>query len=181
MKHAGKIGAGAILCACAFIQPWEGLWTTAQVDKIGTGHPITYCYGQTNENGAVRVGQKFTPQQCSDLLAKTLPKYWTEIYPCILVELSDKPKAALISAAYNAGSSAVCHSPMVAKINAGDLKGGCEAFRGWYIRASGKVVRGLINRRNGEANLCLEGITQPVQLTFWQKIQLWFHSLFERK
>jgi len=80
-KKAGATGAGAILLATAFIMPWEGLWTTAQVDTIGTGRPVTYCYGQTNEAGNVRAGQKFTPQQCSDLLAKTLPKYADEIAP----------------------------------------------------------------------------------------------------
>ena len=70
---------GAILLAVTFIKPWEGLWTTAQVDTIGTGRPVTYCYGQTSEFGNVKPGQKFTPQQCDDLLAKSLPKYWDDI------------------------------------------------------------------------------------------------------
>lgn len=41
LKKAGAAGAGAILLATAFIKPWEGLWTTAQVDTIGTGRPVT--------------------------------------------------------------------------------------------------------------------------------------------
>jgi lysozyme len=156
------------------------------VDTIGTGHPVTYCYGQTNENGAVKVGQKFTAKQCSDLLAKSLPKYWDEISPCIHVALPDKVKASLMSGAYNAGSSAMCHSPMVAKMNSGSLVDGCNAFKGWYIRASGRVVKGLINRRNGEAKLCLEGASEPINLPTVQKPSLWrkiidfIISLFKR-
>lgn len=159
-SHKATAGAACIALACAFIQPWEGLWTTAQVDTIGTGRPITYCYGQTSEFGQVKVGQKFTPQQCSDLLKKSLPKYWDEISPCIHVALPDKTKAALLSASYNAGSSAVCKSPMLERMNTGDIFGGCDAFAGWYVRAQGRVVKGLINRRNGEKALCLEGASE---------------------
>lgn len=154
---SGAVGVGAILLAASFIMPWEGIWTTAKVDTIGTGHPITYCYGQTSEFGDVKVGQRFTPNQCSDLLAKSLPKYWDKIAPCIHVPLPDKSKAALISAAWNAGPAAVCRSPMLERMNAGDIFGGCDAFEGWYIRASGRVVQGLINRRKAEKALCLDG------------------------
>jgi lysozyme len=187
-SKAGAAGAGAILLAVSFIQPWEGLWTTAKVDTIGTDHPPTACYGATkSEIPDLKVGQKFTPQQCSDLLAKSLPKYWAEISPCIHVALPDKVKASLISGAYNAGSSAMCHSPMIAKMNAYHVKEGCEAFRGWYIRASGRVVKGLINRRNGEANLCLEGASEPITkptpapeqkpMSFWTKL---YNAIFKR-
>jgi len=163
MKTSSKAaGGGTLLLACAFIIPWEGLWMTAKVDKIGTGKPVTVCYGATKaELPDLKVGQKFTAQQCKDLLQKSLPKYWNGISPCLHVDIPDEPKAALISAAYNAGPAAVCKSPMVEKMNAGSLKEGCEAFRGWYVRAGGRVVKGLINRRNGEADLCLEGLNKP--------------------
>ena len=172
---AGITGVGAVAIALAFTPGWEGLWTTAQVDTIGTGHPVTYCYGQTTENDSVRAGEKFTPEQCKELLAKSLPKYLAQINPCIKVAIPDKTRAALLDAAYNAGSSAVCNSPMVAKMNAGDLKGGCMAFDGWFVRASGRVVKGLIARRSGdtrkgEKELCLEGLEDPAQSRWTQII-----------
>ena len=177
MKSAHKVGitgVGAVAIALAFTPGWEGLWTTAQVDTIGTGHPVSYCYGQTTENGSVKAGQKFTPEQCKDLLAKSLPKYLAQINPCIKVAIPDKTRAALLDAAYNAGSAAVCKSPMVARMNAGDLRGGCEAFDGWYVRASGRVVKGLIARRSGdtrkgEKELCLEGLETSAP-PFWAQI-----------
>lgn len=159
--------AGVIAAAVAFTPIWEGMDSVAKVDVIGTGHPVTYCYGQTNEAGKVKVGTRFTKKQCDDLLARSLPVYLDKIEPCIHVPLPDKTFAALLDAAYNAGPSAVCKSPMVAKMNAGNLKAGCHAFDGWYIRASGKVVKGLINRRSGdsrkgEKELCLEGLGEAI-------------------
>lgn len=152
---AGAIG-GAIAIAVSFIQPWEGVWLTAKVDTIGTGQPITWCFGETK--GHVRAGQHFTLEQCKGMLAQRLPQYDAEISPCIHVPLSDKTHAALISASYNAGPYAMCHSSVLAKINAGDLAGGCKALGGWYIRARGRIVKGLKNRRAAERRLCLEGL-----------------------
>lgn len=133
---------------------------TASVDKIGTGHPITYCHGQTSEFGNVKAGQKFSPAQCDALLAQSMPKYLAQIEPCIHVPLPVKTEAALLDAAYNAGGAAVCRSTMLAKMNAGDLRAGCEAFSTWYVRASGVVVKGLQNRRKGDRQLCLEGVAE---------------------
>lgn len=155
-----------MIAACVpFTADWEGTDLTAKVDKIGTGHPVTYCHGQTDEAGAVAVGQKFTPAQCDAILAQSMPKYLAQIEPCIHVALPVKAEAALLDAAYNAGGAAVCRSPMLARMNAGDLRGGCAAFGSWYVRASGVEVRGLKNRRNGdsrkgEKQLCLEGVAE---------------------
>lgn len=159
---------GVIACCVAFTPIWEGMDPVAKHDAIGTGHPITYCYGQTDEFGKVKVGQKFTKAECDEKLAESLPKYLSQIEPCVHVDLPDKTMASLLDASYNAGPAAVCRSPMVAKINAGDIQGGCNAFEGWYIRSAGVVRKGLIDRRDGEEHgdkrkseraLCLEGLS----------------------
>ena len=165
----GAGSAGVIAAAVAFLPGWEGMDKVAKVDRIGTGHPITYCYGQTDEFGTVKVGTKFTKQQCDALLAKSLPKYLAKIEPCVKVPVPDKTMAALLDAAYNAGPAAVCNSPMVRKINAGDLRGGCNAFAGWYVRSDGVVRKGLVARRagdsrKGEKQLCLEGLAEEPDL-----------------
>ncbi len=162
-------GAGAIAAAVAFLPNWEGMDKVAKKDMIGTGHPVTYCYGQTDEFGKVAVGTRFTKSECDAKLAESLPKYLEKIQICIHVPLPDKALASLLDAAYNAGPAAVCKSPMVAKINKGDLKGGCEAFKGWYIRSAGQERKGLVARRSGigdgrksERDLCLEGLKEGV-------------------
>lgn len=174
--------AAVMTVTTGFTPIWEGMDVVAKKDMIGTGHPVTYCYGQTDEFGKVAVGTRFTKQQCDALLAKSMPKYLNAIVPCVKPdELPVKVWAALTDAAYNAGPAAVCRSPMVAKINAGDIRGGCEAFRGWYIRSAGQVRKGLIARRSGidarksERQLCLEGLETAKEkrstwAVLWQKV-----------
>lgn len=163
---AGASTAGIIAAAVAFTPTWEGMDSVAKRDMIGTGHPVTYCYGQTDEFGNVLPGTRFTKVECAEKLKQSLPKYLAEIQPCVHVALPDKTMAALLDAAYNAGSHAVCHSPMVAKMNRGDVAGGCAAFQGWYVRSDGAVRKGLVARRSGidsrksEKQLCLEGLRE---------------------
>lgn len=160
-------GAGVIACCVAFTPTWEGMKTVASRDKIGTGHPVDYCYGQTDEFGKVKVGTRFTKQECDVKLAESLPKYLDKVGPCVDVAVPVKTMAALVDASYNAGPAAVCKSPMVAKINAGNIRAGCNAFEGWYVRSAGQVRKGLIARRSGmdarksEKQLCLEGLSEP--------------------
>lgn len=161
--------AAAIAMALPATKTYEGLWLTAKVDTIGTGRPVTACYGET-EN--VRLGQKFTEKECSDLLAVKLRRYDAEIGRCIKVQLPDATRAALVTFAYNVGSAGACRSTTIKKINAGDIRGGCDAMMSWN-RAQGRVVKGLTNRRAAERKMCLAGIeptpNQTVAKRWWQK------------
>lgn len=185
MKTSHKVGGSAavITLACVFIQPWEGLWTTAKVDTIGTGRPVTWCYGETK--GGAKVGDKFTPEQCSEMLKKRLPEYYNAIAKCIHVPISDKTAVAFTSASYNIGTAGFCRSTMVKRLNAGDAKGACDALMQWN-KAQGRVVKGLTNRRAAERRLCLEGIneTKPIekpaeQPSFWQRVILFLKTVLK--
>lgn len=164
-------GAGAIACCVVFTPTWEGTDLVAKRDMIGTGHPVTYCDGLTDEFGKVKVGQKFTKAQCDAALAAALPKYWDQIATCIKLPLPDKTAGSLLDAAWNAGPGAVCKSPMLSQMNAGNIRAGCNAFAGWYVRSDGKVRLGLEDRRDGnggkdkrlnEKGLCLQGIAEGI-------------------
>lgn len=196
MKTSTKVGSGFALAvisvATVFTPVWEGTDLVAKKDMIGTGHPMTYCHGQTDEFGKVKAGQRFTPAQCKDLLAKSLPKYLTPLQQCVKVDIPVKTMAALLDAAYNAGPAAVCRSPMVIRINKGNITGGCDAFDGWYVRSAGQVRKGLVARRSGvngdkrknEKQLCLEGVKEgiakpePVKpITLWSKVKLSLYTI----
>ncbi len=157
----------ALATACAYVKPWEGLWLTARVDRVGTGQPVTACYGET-EN--VYLGERFTKQECDDLLTFKLKRYDAEIGRCIHVDLPDYTRAALVSFAYNVGSAGACRSGVIRKMNAGDIRGGCDALMQW-TRARGRVVQGLVNRRSKERKLCLAGLDEKPTVTkaWWQK------------
>lgn len=158
--------SGIVSVLVGFTPQWEGRDKVARRDAIGTGHPVTYCYGQTDEFGAIKVGQRFTKVECDAKLRESLPKYVNGVAKCATRVFPVRVWAALVDGAYNAGVAAVCRSPMLAHMNAGDYAAGCDAFKSWYIRSNGVVRKGLIARRGGlkgdprisERELCLEGI-----------------------
>jgi hypothetical protein len=76
VKTAGATGSAAVIAATVvFLPNWEGMDKVAKRDMIGTGHPVTYCYGQTDEFGSVKSGTRFNKQECDQKLAESLPKY----------------------------------------------------------------------------------------------------------
>lgn len=48
------------------------------------------------------------------------------------------------------------YTAVAANINAGNYEAGCRAMKA-YDRASGRVLAGLVTRRNKEAALCIKG------------------------
>lgn len=162
----GIVGASmaAIAMAGGLVSQKEGLWLTVKPDKLAYGLP-TGGYGET-EN--VRLGETHSKEYWQARLRMRLPQYDAKIAPCIHVVLPDAVRATLISLAYNAGPAAVCRSSVLAKMNAGDIRGGCEAIAtldrfgrpigGWYVHAGGRFVQGLANRRADERKLCLSGL-----------------------
>lgn len=156
-KRLGKgaaLGAAVAVAAAAFVAPWEGLFTHPYRDIVGV---VTWCYGETEGKPKA----SYTPQECRDLLASKLPRYYAEISACwgpaVEAKLTDNMRVAFTSGAYNFGSGAFCKSSMVRELRAGDFKSACHALR-LYNRAGGRVVKGLDNRRRAEEKLCLEGL-----------------------
>lgn len=167
-KSVATGGAAVIAITVPFLMGWEGMDAVAKRDMIGTGHPITYCNGLTSVDGEVKVGQRFTKEECQKRLALALPKYLDALNKHIKAPMPKKSAASLLDASFNAGSAAVGRSPMLANINAGRIRAGCNAFEGWYTRSDGQVRKGLIARRSGigdgrksERDLCLEGLSEP--------------------
>lgn len=151
MKQATKAVTWVASC-CALVGAFEGCDLTAKKDMIGTGHPLTWCHGETIGNA--HAGQKFTRAECDSMLDARLPSYWAQIAPAIKVETSDNEKIAFTSTTYNIGSGAFRKSAMLRRLNAGDHKGACNALM-QYTHASGRVVKGLVNRRTAERKVCL--------------------------
>lgn len=161
-------GAAAVAAAVQFTPTWEGMDKVARRDPVGTGHPITYCYGQTDEFGAVKVGQRFTKKECDEKLAESMPKYLAAFDACVKVPVPPKLMGSLLDGAYNFGPARICKSPMVALMNAGNLADGCRAFKGYIVTGDHHYLYGLAARRGGigdprksEMDLCLEGLKEP--------------------
>lgn len=161
-KTAGGIaGAGVavvIIASAAIVQPWEGRELRAYYDIVGV---LTICDGDTNN---VRPGQVATEAECDQRLYANLQRYRDELRKCLTADLPVKTEAAFISWTYNVGWGAACKggaggkpARVVRLANAGDLVGACDALRDWN-KAGGRVVQGLVNRREAERSLCREGL-----------------------
>ncbi|MDR3361862.1 MAG: lysozyme [Desulfovibrio sp.] len=156
---AGLVGAATIAIVVPFVQEHEGDIPKAYFDVVGVP---TFCFGSTEGVTAddVLAGKTYTAEECRDSLESELVKHAQAVLRCT-PSLRDHPNqlSAAISLAYNIGSSGYCGSTVAKRFNSGDWPGACEAFKMWN-RAGGRVVQGLVNRRNDEARLCLRDIPE---------------------
>lgn len=157
VKVAGAVttGAVAIAIAATFIAPWEGFAPKPYVDRIGTGQPITWCYGETKADGPVPpMNTVFTKKECTDELQKKLATiYAPGVAKCLHVAVGNNQMASAISFSYNLGVGAFCSGP-ARYFNAGNAVAACNSYMA-YNHAAGRVVAGLTNRRKAERALCL--------------------------
>lgn len=142
----------ALDVATPFIAKWEGLRTEAYLDIVGVP---TICYGSTR---GVRLGMVKSKLECDTLLRSEVSEYrgkWLEYVTDEAYEkwLPSSRDAAYTSLAYNVGVRAAGRSTATRRLNAGNIQGGCIAL-GWWNRAGGRVVLGLVNRRSEETFLC---------------------------
>ena len=115
----------------------------------------TVCWGDTKN---VQMGKRQTDAQCDDRLERQLIAHARPVLACT-PQLAGHPAqlAAAVSLAYNIGTGAYCGSTVARRFKAGDWRGGCEAMLAWN-RAGGRVVAGLVRRRQAERAICLTGL-----------------------
>lgn len=151
-KLTAKIGAGAVALVVPLVMLYEGTVLQSYRDPIGI---ITACVGHTGPE--LRMGQRYTRQQCEDMLYGDLLKH-AQALDCIKRPMTDGQKAAFLSFAFNVGNKAFCDSTLVRKANAGDMPGACAELSRW-TRAGGRELPGLVKRRAAERELCERGLT----------------------
>jgi lysozyme len=150
-KLVAKIGAGATALAVPLVMLYEGTVLQSYRDPIGI---VTACVGHTGPE--LRMGQRYTRQQCEDMLYGDLLKH-AQALDCIKQPMTDGQKAAFLSFAFNVGDKALCDSTLARKANAGDMAGACAELSRW-TRAGGRELPGLVKRRAAERELCERGL-----------------------
>lgn len=138
------------------IGEWEGLRLNAYLDIVDVP---TICYGSTR---GVKLGMSKTKTECDELLRREVIEYrdgWLGYVNQIAKAnwLPPRREAAYTSLAYNVGIRASGRSTATRRLNNGNIRGGCTAL-GWWNKAGGRVIRGLVNRRKSETNLCMHDI-----------------------
>ena len=115
------------------------------------GDVPTLGFGSTE---GVKMGNRTTPPKALERAYRELGKYEGAVKGCVTVPLSQNEYDAAVQISYNIGVAAFCKSTVVRRWNSGDYAGGCDAFLMWN-KAGGRVVQGLVNRRERERRLCL--------------------------
>lgn len=115
----------------------------------------TACDGITR---GVRLGQIYTPAQCSMLLQAELIETASHVVDCVpALKGRANQAAAAVSLAYNIGWPSFCRSTAARLFKAGRWAEGCDAFNMW-VKAKGNVLPGLVARRGRERALCRTGL-----------------------
>lgn len=123
-------------CKLQAYQDMRGIWT------IGYGHT----------GNDVHEGLVWTKDQAE--MALLLDVAWAErvVNHLVTVTLTQPEFDALVDFVFNAGSGNFINSTLLTKLNAGDYNGAATEFDKWD-HANGKVVAGLLRRREAETSL----------------------------
>jgi lysozyme len=128
------------------IKSFEGCRLSAYQDVADVW---TIGYGHT---AGVRSNDTITQQQAEDLLKSDVESFAHAVDNLVKVPLNQYQFDSLVSFCYNVGIHALATSTLLQKLNAGDVSGASQEFDLW-VHAGGKVVQGLVTRRNAEKAL----------------------------
>jgi lysozyme len=144
-------GGAFVALMLMFVGAWEGYSAIAYRDIVGV---LTICYGETKN---VRAGQRATKAECDARLVRSLVEHEDGMLRCVRRAMPASVHAAALSLTYNIGVGAWCRSTAARLVDAGAFKAACEAMTR-FNRAGGRVLRGLVNRREAEFALCVRDL-----------------------
>ena len=121
------------------------LWTVGVGHLIGDGKTLPPEWNRT-----------LSMEEVDALLRKDLARFERGVSKFCPVPLTQGEFDALISFSFNLGLGVLQRSTLRQKILRGDKKGAAEEFTK-YVKAGGKVIKGLVTRRNDEKQLFLGG------------------------
>ena len=133
----------------ALIKKFEGCELEAYKCAAGV---LTIGYGHTK---GVTEGMQITKTQAEEMLVEELATYETYVSDAVENQLDQCMFDAIVSWTYNLGPTNLRSSTMLKVLNAGKYDEVPAQIKRWN-KASGKVLDGLIRRRDAEA-LLFEG------------------------
>lgn len=142
---AGLAISGAALVGIAM---HEGYVPHAYKDPVGIW---TIGFGET---AGVKPGQTTTPIRAMVQLLDSANAIAKGMVACIHVPIAQHEFDAYLSFSYNVGAGAFCRSTLAKKLNEGKYEEACAELKKW-VYAGGKVLPGLVNRREQEYKKCM--------------------------
>lgn len=129
------------------IREFEGCRLTAYRDIVGIW---TVGYGHTGPD--VYEGLTIDPEQANELLQKDLERFETGVTGLVKVPLNSNQFSALVCFSYNVGLGNLKASTLLRCLNFHNYSDAAREFTRWS-KAGGKVVEGLLRRRQAESQL----------------------------
>ena len=132
----------------------------AQLWTIGVGHVLYPEQGAMKLESRMAYALKpednriFTIEEVNAILQKDLERFVRGISKYCPAVVNQNQLDALVSFSFNCGLGTLQRSTLRQKHNRGDYAGAAEEFLK-YTKAGGKVLKGLVNRRNDERTLYL--------------------------
>lgn len=117
---------------------------------LGSGEPWTIGWGETE--GVTR-GMVWSQAYADHRFELSLARRERIVEDLVKVPLSDNEFAALVAFEYNTG--ALANSTLLRLLNAGKPRDEVAEQFGLWVRAKGKIMKGLIRRRAAERDLFL--------------------------
>lgn len=138
------------------IASFEDLKLKAYDDGVGVW---SIGFGTTAYPNGVRVkqGDRCTLEQANSFFQYDLKCFEKAVKEAVTVPLSQNQFDALVSLAYNIGSNAFKNSTLLKYLNALAYQEAADQFLVWN-KGGGKVLKGLVRRREAERALFLKKI-----------------------
>lgn len=146
-----RVAARGLIATMIAVAGFEGVRTVSYLDPVGIP---TACFGET-EN--IRMGMRFTMDQCEEMLAERIIEFDDGVTACLGFTPPPGPRGAFVSFAYNVGVDSFCRSTLARKARAGDMAGACAELDRW-VYAKGLKLPGLVKRRAQERVMCEAGL-----------------------
>jgi lysozyme len=130
----------------SLIKRFEGCRLEAYLDSVGIP---TIAYGRIKN---VKMGDTCTQEQAENWLQEELPEYEGYINDMVNVPLDQNQFDSLCSWVYNLGPNNLSESTLLRVLNDGKYDEVPAQIKRWN-KAGGKVLEGLMRRREAEALL----------------------------
>lgn len=136
-----------------------GIWT------IGYGHALRTPDGKrflsraTDKEEAYRQADSLTIEEAEKLLSADLVVYERAVNNMVRVKLTDNQRGALVSFAYNVGTTALKNSTLLQRLNISDYQGAANSLLMWNkgtVNGIKQALNGLTLRRQAERQLFLK-------------------------
>lgn len=132
-------------------EKFEPRWYRCYANVLTIGYGLTKA---TADHLGLKINPPITVEQAEEYLRLSIATIYEPAVEKVRVPMTENQFAALSSFVYNVGVGAFLDSTLFKLLNDGDYDGAADQFQYW-VYSGGKVLNGLVKRREAEKQLFL--------------------------